>query len=463
MTMTGQSRREVIASRVEEHNDDSQAARVPVRFEGEDRNLPVIRLPLESVVLNPKNHRIKAQLESHPDARLVMDDPFSDEGQRVIAEVIRTLEGFEELKQNLDEDDQREHGIITHVGLLVNANRRTVALRELGQEYIRVAVLPPTTSLREIMQLELSLQMQVDFREDYTYTNNLLFVDELISDWNRSRNDVALMLGWAASSQDSEIRKGVERVAQATRILGLIRRTQQMAPDRIPITFFDEKVSHLQQADSDYEKLRDSDLAGAERVLQGQLMSTLAGANYRDLRLYDEYFLQDYLLRRFEESDTLRHLMPYLTANGDDLSNSPSLDGLDVLGMAQVEDADDGSDPARLFQLIAETWTDSEEATVPLTVENELVPVPVLQIHEELATAIGQAAEEATADRRYDRGLDAPLEHMRLASHHMRRANETFLRVQSNPDFNIGNLQYRIRKHLQSVEEFRDRVTDSRE
>ena len=90
----------------------------------------------------------------------------------IIAAIIRKdIEGYEDLRANLQADEQRQPGVITRVGLLVNANRRAVALRENGARYIHVAVLPDATA-DEVSDLELTLQVQRDFREDYSFTNN---------------------------------------------------------------------------------------------------------------------------------------------------------------------------------------------------------------------------------------------------------------------------------------------------
>jgi hypothetical protein len=62
--------------------------------------------------------------------------------------VLRETEGFERLKVNLAEEDQREAGVVTRAGLLVNGNTRAAALRDIDKQYIRVAVLPGTRPRR---------------------------------------------------------------------------------------------------------------------------------------------------------------------------------------------------------------------------------------------------------------------------------------------------------------------------
>jgi len=152
----------------------SDVERVRIAWKDTDLMATVVEIPLSSVVLNHRSHRIRAQLESSPRAEFVRRDPFSNEAQDVISELLRDTGRFDELRDNLKDRGQLDPGVVTHTGLLVNANTRCVALRELRKRHIRVAVLPEDATEEEIDRLELRLQMKRDFRRDYTFTNELL-------------------------------------------------------------------------------------------------------------------------------------------------------------------------------------------------------------------------------------------------------------------------------------------------
>src|SRR4029077_2948263 len=236
-----------------------------IRWRDEFRVFPVVNLDIDAVVLNPNSHRIQAQLESHPDREAVRRDPFSEEAQAIIATIIKTqIEGFEDLRTNLAEDQQLQPGVITRVGLLVNANRRAVALRENAARYIRVAVLPDATA-DEVSDLELALQMQRDFREDYSFTNRLLFVDDLITKQGRPVDDVARALNVAASSDERAMVKGRAQVEQDTRVLVLIRDMQRRSDGRIPLTDFDEQEIALEELERPYRDTAQDDPDAAHR------------------------------------------------------------------------------------------------------------------------------------------------------------------------------------------------------
>src|SRR6267378_3171079 len=65
------------------------AERVRIAWKDSELMATVIEIPLTSVVLNPRSHRIRAQLESSQKRELVRRDPFSDDAQAVIADLLR--------------------------------------------------------------------------------------------------------------------------------------------------------------------------------------------------------------------------------------------------------------------------------------------------------------------------------------------------------------------------------------
>ena len=128
-TVTNEARRKAIEGALEAHKPGNELLHLPWQESSSD--FKVVKLPVDTVLLNPRSHRIRAQLESHPEHKLVDEDPHSEKAQEIIAQILREGEGYQELKTNLREVGQRDAGAITRYGLLVNANRRVVALRDL--------------------------------------------------------------------------------------------------------------------------------------------------------------------------------------------------------------------------------------------------------------------------------------------------------------------------------------------
>src|SRR5947209_2225104 len=128
--ITDAVRKEQVKRALDAH-DPAREATIQMMWKNQSKVFPLVRLGLEYLLLNPRSHRIRAQLESDMQTDLIRDDPFSDEAQEALARILRETEGFARLKTNLAEEGQRDAGIVTSAGILVNANTRAVALREL--------------------------------------------------------------------------------------------------------------------------------------------------------------------------------------------------------------------------------------------------------------------------------------------------------------------------------------------
>ena len=105
-----------------------QYEQISIPWNGELIIVPVIRIPLDAIVLNQRSHRIKAELESHPERVDIAADPFSEHAQEVLSALLRGTDDYAILKEDLKEHGQRDFGVVTRIGLLVNANTRAVAL-----------------------------------------------------------------------------------------------------------------------------------------------------------------------------------------------------------------------------------------------------------------------------------------------------------------------------------------------
>lgn len=272
--------------------------RVSIHWNGRPIQVEVVYVPLDSVVLNPKSHRIKAELESHPMRAEVDRNPFSEAAQRVIADLLRKTEGYADLKANLEADGQRDYGVTTRAGVLVNANTRAVALRELGVVDIKVAVLPSDADQPSIENLEAHLQVKRDYRQPYSFPNELLFIQDL-TNRGRSDEDIARDLGWATSDSPMELRKGVERVAQSRRILSLLVDVSGRSGGRVPLTAFTGARQALVELDNEVEKLKSRDPRAANRLRDLRMLAILANVGYREIRNIDDTLLKDYLPEAF--------------------------------------------------------------------------------------------------------------------------------------------------------------------
>lgn len=454
MTISEEARRKVIAEALNAHQEGEETLRL--QWMGAPKVFAVITIPTDTVLLSSHSHRIRAQLESHPERQMIKDAPFSDEAQAILEGLLRDGEGYEDLKTNLDEVGQTEPGVITRAGLLVNANRRTVALRDLREPYVRVAVLPESASQIEIDQLELRLQVARNYRMDYTFTNELLFVDELLTKHNRTPEEAAINLEWAASRETRELRKGGARVDKSTRVLRLIREVQEISGQAIPITFFDSQKIALEEIDQLYEKMRSVDPEEAGRVRDTRILGMLVGTQYRHLRFMDEDFLIDYLLSAIEETDALANHTTAFTS-GAPRDTKEDVPGLDVLEDEEERDNEEPN-PAYVLALLAQS---SGENTVTLpSNEGEPVELDREQFVDALRTAMDSAAEDARADQLVAGKLASPIDYANKANRSIGKSLEAYKRVHSQPGFKAGKLRYAVKKLARSIDALKGAIEE---
>ena len=415
--------------------DSNEKDSVP--WQNARRSLPVINLALDSVLLNPKSHRIRAQIESHPQADVVRDDPFSASAQQTIETILAETVGFGALVDNLRESGQLESGIVTHAGVLVNANTRAVALREIGEEYIRVGVLPSGATEREITELEARLQLTRDYKQDYTLTNELLFIKEQLDD-GTTVEDLAILLGKAQSRSRQHLRKGVSEIEKSMRILQHIREVQESSGYAIPLTDFDPHESALTEADNAYIAIRNQDPDEARRVRDGRIAGVLVGVTYRNLRNWDtDQFLKNYVEPQFDDDEMLAAVAsPPPAQNGSDDPGDD--DGLDILEQMSAP-TEMAIDPSQLLATVARQYGASPETVVAEGLTKA-------QLYDEIQERLTQAAEERVQDKRDEKRQSTPIKLVREARQKVVRAREALSRSTRSANFDHGKLRYEVRQ-----------------
>ena len=148
----------------------------------DNREETVYKVPLDLLRFRKENGRISSSVKTH-ERRIGRLDPADSSAQDLLREFLRNKdpEKTDELTQLLRADGQREPGIITADGFLINGNRRKVALIELKNDFpeedrfqtMKVVILPgeddeggPPT-LKEIEQIENRYQLQTEGKAEY--------------------------------------------------------------------------------------------------------------------------------------------------------------------------------------------------------------------------------------------------------------------------------------------------------
>jgi hypothetical protein len=450
-------RKEAIAKALEGLPSEHETLRV--QWRGKMERLPVIRIALDATVLNPKSHRIKSQLESEPSAKdAIEENPDGEVAQDAVAGLLRDTQGFADLKHNLADESQREPGIITRQGRLINANTRAVALGDLGEEYIDVAVLPEDASLGEIYDLELDLQVAQDYRQDYSFTNELLFVDDLITDQGRNEEEVALRLRWATPTKSSSMKRGSEQVRRYVRHLALIREIQEMSGGKLPLTDFDDAEQTLQEFDKAYEALRDKDPVGAERLKRARTLGLLVDLGYSRQRAVDARWVEEHLAEAFEEDSVLREVSEAV-ARGPAVSDETDASKVFEAFEQSPDEVDGALSIHQVVELFAIRLGESACAdTVTLPTLDGEKEFDRETVRDAINIAMRTAVEDAKRAVKAGTELDRPIHFTLEAARQLTKARQAYEVVIDRPEFDSALLLDEIKKVDRAVDALKQSI-----
>lgn len=306
---------EIIEKRLSDVTGHENPETVRVLFRGTAVNLPVISMPVAQLYLNPNTHRVRAQRAMDParDATLSRA-PWSDGAQAYLEELLKAKPSdptqpdpeYAELLEELRRDGQLAAGVITRTGVVVDANTRCVALKELGVTDIRVGVLPPSADWGDINQVELRIQLRRDKRRDYPFINRMISVEEEIAAGAREE-DVAHEWNLRASSLKAD-RWSFRLIQDA------VERSETTHGAKLTLLQFNDQQESFRELYRHYTALAATDPESAEQLKEARLAAILLGLPKTSLRFVEGDFYTDYLSERLPEK--LRPEVPESTPLG---------------------------------------------------------------------------------------------------------------------------------------------------
>lgn len=270
--------------------------KLTVEWRGNPIHCHVISMDVNHLKYNPDTHRIRAQRTMDPERnQRLLADPWSEEAQAYLHELLRAKPSepskvdpdYIELKENLEDHGQLQPGLITPDGVLVNGNTRCAALRDIGYQHIRVAVLPNDATWNDVSEVELGLQLRKDYRRDYSYINRLIAIDEQI-ERGRPLDDVAKAFHSRRSTIEQD-RWIFNLITEA------IERSSDEDGNKLRLVDFEdhqEKLKELQRAyKSEFAKNADN----AELLKEARLVAIVLGFSKTDIRFIGHDFAKKYL------------------------------------------------------------------------------------------------------------------------------------------------------------------------
>lgn len=289
----------VVEERLAAAKDESSPETVRVQWRGEDRNFHVVSMPVSMLYLNPNTHRIRAQRALSPRRDMLLEQhPWSDDGQLYLKELLRAKPSdptqpdpdFQILMDELSRDGQLAAGLITRTGILVDGNTRGVALKDLGVDHMRVGVLPADATWADISATELRIQLRKDKRRDYPYVNQLISIDEQLTN-GRTQRDVAAE--WNIKDSTLEADMWIFQFIHEA-----VERSQTTDGNQLTLLAFNDQRESLRELYRHYNAARKSNSEAAEQLREARLAAIILGLPKTSLRHVEGDFYTRYLEKR---------------------------------------------------------------------------------------------------------------------------------------------------------------------
>ncbi len=295
------NRKEAIQKALDSYKQLGATRTEMVEFRGVPIPMPVVTISPEVPYLNPNNSRLRAQLKTHPHGKNVQDNPYTPESQALLGLLLEQTEKFGALKQQLDDFDQKEPGVISVDGLLVNGNTRLTAIRKLSKKGFDVAVLPADATDEDFFQIEMSLQLRKLIAQDYTFTNELLLLESAL---NRTRSEEAAIqaMQWK--------KNGKKKLKEYLGYLSIIEELRSAIPN-LSYSFFDTKAELIRNLYSQYSVLVEHSPSVAEKLKWTRLAAVFLGLNKDEVREIDEDFVEDALIPNLDEEEISTFFAPH--------------------------------------------------------------------------------------------------------------------------------------------------------
>jgi hypothetical protein len=221
--------------------------------------------------------------------------------------LLRSTEKFEELKRQIVDFKQQEPGIISRDGLLVNGNTRLTAIRELGLPGFDVAVLPADATNDDFFQIEMSLQLRKLVHQDYTFTNELLLVDNFLTRTGKEQDTINAMQ-WK--------RDGKKKLRLYQGYLSLIQEIREMNSN-LKYESFDKRAEFIKNLYDEYTKISEHSPIDAEKLKMTRILGLFLGLNKDEIRETDEYFIDDAILPDIEGEELEQVFAPFVLEKDD--------------------------------------------------------------------------------------------------------------------------------------------------
>lgn len=170
---------------IDEYITNNPQATLPkthsVLLEGQNVDLQVYKIPLKNLVYNIKNGRFAAEYQELKNKKGRELESENKEDRKELQNLLISLDPKQSmtLEKNVRQYGQREPGVCTHGGQVINGNRRMSIIENIFEsdsnfKDLMVARLPPNISPIDLWKIEAGIQLSRNVQLDYGPINTLL-------------------------------------------------------------------------------------------------------------------------------------------------------------------------------------------------------------------------------------------------------------------------------------------------
>jgi hypothetical protein len=193
------------------NNEDAYMTGIRIRYKGENLPFNAYKIPLKFLVYNKYNGRIGSLVKSYEKQNppLKPEDP---EGAKKIESFLwdSKPQRNETTMKSLVRDGQKQWGIVTNDGIIIDGNRRAMLLNQIYRDrerwekknhkvedaqYFISVILPEGAEPKEVSRLETTYQMGEDEKLDYNPIEKYLKCKDLKKTFEFTKSDIAEMMG----------------------------------------------------------------------------------------------------------------------------------------------------------------------------------------------------------------------------------------------------------------------------
>ncbi|MEV4124879.1 ParB N-terminal domain-containing protein [Nocardia sp. NPDC049707] len=403
----------------------TNTVRVPA-WPRSDKDLPQAELETTWVKFSVSNHRTRAEQEREKRAvgreDLFTTDPMGPDAQAAQYRILCGQSGFDELKRDIKARGQQDPAIVTADGILINGNRRTAALRslwiegELSAKYVSCLVLPRDATTDELVDLEAELQVANSLKENYSWVNEAILIEELYDRADKNWDHVANRMHRTVA----DVRGMYDKLQQLHQLVELSGGTRLHLDFVENESVFDELAKHI----------KNKPQKEADSVRAVYFLGALTGTPYRKLRH----------LRRSDAAALVRNEIV------DDAAMRPILDAAEASASMTSDDLLDdllgnSEQISPLHDLLAFVAQKRPEASVALDNGDR---VQVQEVLTSIGTSISAAAEEAKEEERDHSALQAPLTRADKAIAELERVVATLAKARAFAEWDESALVERV-------------------